>query len=280
LEGLEEEGWGFCYHLDDQLINIYKLEEEYWRQRGRVRWSFQGDANTTYFYVVANGRRRKCMISTLTVDAGPISDKRLIQDHIYSFYRELLGSESIRLCGIAQNAWDTSPRVSAAENLHLALTFSKEELEEVVKEIKTDTAPGLDGFPVAFFQRCWSLVKHGVLHILNDFILVRIDIARLNFGVLSLIPQVSGADKITQYMPIALINVIFKIVSKHFASKLDPIAHRVISQNQTAFIKGRFMLDGAMALQEIIHEMKSKKLGAFCLNLILERPTIESIEIS
>jgi hypothetical protein len=100
---------------------------------------------------------------------------------------------------------------------------------------------------------------------------VRIDIARLNFGVLSLIPQVSGADKITQYMPIALINVIFKIVSKHFASKLDPIAHRVISQNQTAFIKGRFILDGALALQEIIHEMKSKKLGDIFLKLDFEK---------
>jgi hypothetical protein len=35
--GHEEEGWAFRYHIEDQLVNIYKLEEEYWRQRGRVR---------------------------------------------------------------------------------------------------------------------------------------------------------------------------------------------------------------------------------------------------
>jgi hypothetical protein len=115
------------------------------------------------------------------------------------------------------------------------------------------------------------LIKHGVLHILNDFILGRIDVARLNFGVISLIPKVPGADKITQFRPIALINVIFKIVSKAFATKLDPIAHRIISQNQTAFIKGRFILDGALALQEIIHEMKSKKLGGILLKLDFEK---------
>ena len=114
-------------------------------------------------------------------------------------------------------------------------------------------------------------MKHGVLHILNDFILGRIDIARLSFGVLSLIPKVQGADHISQFRPIALINVIFKIVSKAFATRLDPIENRVISPNQTAFIKGRFILDGALALQEIVHELKKKKLGGVSLKIDFEK---------
>jgi mannosylglycoprotein endo-beta-mannosidase len=114
LTGLEEDGWAFRYHLEDQLVNIYKMEEDYWRQRGRVRWNLQGDANTAYFHAVANGRRRKCLISTLSSDAGPISDKRLIQEHIYSFYRDLLGSVQPRLCSIAPDAWDAPSRVNAA----------------------------------------------------------------------------------------------------------------------------------------------------------------------
>jgi retron-type reverse transcriptase len=138
-------------------------------------------------------------------------------------------------------------------------------------DMKSDTAPGPDGFPVLFFKKFWRLVKHEVLHILNDFILGRIDVARLNFGVLSLIPKVPGADMITQFRPIALINVIFKIISKVFASKLDPIANRIISPNQTAFIKGRFILDGILALHEIVHELKTKKLGGILLKLDFEK---------
>jgi hypothetical protein len=72
-------------------------------------------------------------------------------------------------------------------------------------------------------------------------------------------------------MPIALINVVFKIVSKAFALKLDPISHRVISPNQTAFIKGRFILDGALVLQEIIHELKREKLGGSLLKIDFEK---------
>jgi hypothetical protein len=28
-----EDGWVFRYYLEDQLLNIYRTEEEYWRQR-------------------------------------------------------------------------------------------------------------------------------------------------------------------------------------------------------------------------------------------------------
>jgi hypothetical protein len=159
--------------------------------------------------------------------------------------------------------WETGVKVYAEENEGLLLTLSELELEQVVKEMKTDMAPMPDGFLVAFFKKFWPLVNHRVLHIVNDFILGRIDIARLNYGVISLIPKVQGVDQISQFCPIALINVIFKIVSKCFASKLDPIANRVISPNQTTFIKGRFITDGVLALQEVVHELKVKKYWDF-----------------
>jgi hypothetical protein len=72
-----------------------------------------------------------------------------------------------------------------------------------------------------------------------------VDVARLNFGILSLIPKVVGADSVKQYWPIALINVIFKLVAKAYVSRLSPVAHKIVSQTQTAFIKGRFIHDGA-----------------------------------
>jgi hypothetical protein len=60
-------------------------------------------------------------------------------------------------------------------------------------------------------------------------VLGRIDISRLNFGILALIPKVPGADLVSQFRPIALINVVFKIISKAYASRLDPVANKIIS---------------------------------------------------
>jgi hypothetical protein len=65
--------------------------------------------------------------------------------------------------------------------------------------------------------------------------------------------------------------VIFKIISKAYAIRLSPVAHRVISTSQTAFIKGRLIHEGALALHEIVHELKVKKTRAVILKLDFEK---------
>ena len=56
--------------------------------------------------------------------------------------------------------------------------------------MKTDTAPGPDGFSIGFFKKFWPSIKPLVLGILNGFMRGWVDISRLNYGVLSLIPKV------------------------------------------------------------------------------------------
>ncbi|KAK1618360.1 hypothetical protein QYE76_023877 [Lolium multiflorum] len=68
-----------------------------------------------------------------------------------------------------------------------------------------------------------------------------------------------------------MIDVIFKIVSKAYAVRLDPIAKRIISPNQATFIKGRNIFDGSLALIEIIHELQVKRLGGILLKLDFEK---------
>jgi hypothetical protein len=269
--GLDEDGWALRYHLEAQMMEMLSAEEEYWRQRGRQQWILQGDANTKFFHAFANGRKRKCAIHSLSSDQGLVTEKEAIQELIYSFYRNLMGAEEPKLLSIRPNLWPTQQMVSAQENEELMKTFTSEELDFVLHETKTDTAPGPDGLPVLFYKKFWPLLKQGVMDILNGFALGRVDIARLNFGILSLLPKVPGADNIKQFRPIALINVIFKLNSKAYACRLSPVAHRVISQSQTVFIKGRFIQDGPLALHEIIHELKSKNLPAVLLKLDFEK---------
>jgi hypothetical protein len=228
-QGLDEEGWGLRYYLEDQLLEILSGEEEYWRQRGRLQWTLQGDANTKFFHACANGRKRRCAILSLASDNGAVVDKDEIRELIYSFYINLMGSEEPRVLRLQEGTWSQEQKVSEVGNEFLLRSFSQEELDEVLKETKVDTAPGPDGFPVLFYKRCWSWIKTQVLQILNGFALGTVDIARLNFGILSLIPKVPGADNIKQFRPIALINVIFKLVAKAYAMRLSPVAHRVIS---------------------------------------------------
>jgi hypothetical protein len=65
--------------------------------------------------------------------------------------------------------------------------------------------------------------------------------------------------------------VVFKIISKAYASKLDPIANMIVSPNQTMFIKGRNILEGPLALMEIIHDIRKRKHSGVLLKLDFEK---------
>jgi hypothetical protein len=72
--GLDEDGWATRYHLEDQILAINRMEEEYWWQRSRVQWTVQGDSCTKYFHTIANGRHRKCLIPRLLTDQGEVDE--------------------------------------------------------------------------------------------------------------------------------------------------------------------------------------------------------------
>ena len=76
---------------------------------------------------------------------------------------------------------------------------------------------------------------------------------------------------ISQFRPIALINNFAKIPAKGLATRVSPIAHRVISPFQSAFIKGRFILDGVLCLHEIVHDLRTKGTKVVVLKLDFEK---------
>jgi hypothetical protein len=128
-----------------------------------------------------------------------------------------MGSEEEKILSLCPEMCVGHSLVSPQENDDLTRSFTIEELDWILRDTKSDTAPGPDGLAVIFFKKLWPLLRKEVLAILNGFAMGTVDIARLNFGILSLIPKVPGADNIKQFRPITLINVIFKLVSKVFA---------------------------------------------------------------
>lgn len=81
---------------------------------------------------------------------------------------------------------------------------------------------------MAMFKAFWPAFREIIFAMCNGFSRGMVDILRLNYGILSLIPKVQGADSIKQFRPIELINVLFKICVKVCALIMSPVAHHVI----------------------------------------------------
>ncbi|KAL0013373.1 hypothetical protein SO802_000442 [Lithocarpus litseifolius] len=147
--------------------------------------------------------------------------------------------------------------VTEEMNSKLTAIYTMKEVELAIKEMVPLKAPGPNGMPPLFYQTYWSNVgmdiSHAVISCLNYSSLLK----SINHTFITLIPKVKDPEKVSEFRPISLCNVIYKIVSKVIANRLRPLLNDIISETQSAFTAGRLITDNILIAFESLHHMKT-----------------------
>ena len=116
-------------------------------------------------------------------------------------------------------------------------------------------APGPDSMPPIFYQNYWDLigsdVSQTILSYLNSASLPH----PLNHTFITLIPKIKSPVSVTEYRPISLCNVLYKIFSKVLANKLKKILPSIITKHQSAITKNFLISDNILIAFETIHSI-------------------------
>jgi hypothetical protein len=72
---------------------------------------------------------------------------------------------------------------------------------------------GPDGFTVEFFKACWEIIKHDIYKVVEDSRRLTSILKAPNAAMITLIPKENEAKTPERYRPIALCNVVYKIIS-------------------------------------------------------------------
>jgi hypothetical protein len=97
------------------------LAEKRWREM-----DFKGDANTSFFHLVANGRRKNNIFS-LEHEGQAVTDHDHIQTIIYDYYKKLFGKPvrgGVKMMG---SAWSEVGRLDEVDNTTLLQPFTEHE---------------------------------------------------------------------------------------------------------------------------------------------------------
>ena len=146
-------------------------------------------------------------------------------------------------------------------NQSLIKEFTKEEVVATLKQMHPTKAPGPDGMSAIFFQKYWDVVGNDVTSMVLNVLNCNKSIVEISKTYITLVPKIKSPAKMTEYRPISLCNVVYKLISKVLANRLKAILPHLITENQSAFLFERLITDNVLVAFEVMHYLEHKRDG-------------------
>ena len=172
---------------------------------------------------------------------------------VVDYYTNLFKSEGTSNMGMVLD--HVPHKVTDEMNRFLCAPFNESEVKNALFEMFPTKAPSPDGFPAHFFQCNWDIcgddLTRIVLRVLNGDEMP----TEINSTFIVLIPKVQNPVLLSQFTPIILCNMVYKIISKALANTLKRVLPGIISEEQSAFVPSRIITDNVLIAYECLHFM-------------------------
>lgn len=240
--------------------------------RSRARWVEEGERNTNYFLNLEKRNKSYNVIRKLIGNDGrEIFENQSILDELTHFYHSLYTSDncsSVTFC----SSIDNSNKLSEENARSCDGWLSDEECRTALFSLKNGKSPGSDGLTVEFYKHFWPLIGDTVVNSLNCAYSNTKMSDEQGRAVITLIPKPNKDPALVKnYRPISLLNVDYKICSKALASRIKNVISFIINDNQTGFIKNRFIGENVRYILDSIDYCKDNNVPGFLLLVDFEK---------
>jgi hypothetical protein len=159
--------------------------------------------------------------------------------------------------------WDTiCPDKHDLSDLDRDIT--EEEIHAAVMQIPSKKVPGPDGYIGGFFKMHWNIIRLDLIAALREIFKLRAGCWQLlNSANMILIPKKDGSQNISDFRLINIMHIIAKILAKVISNRLAPKLDQLVSNCQSAFIKGMSIHDNFQYVRggvKHFHEAKTRML--------------------
>ena len=141
-----------------------------------------------------------------------------------------------------------------------------------LKSFSNNKSPGNDGLTKEFYETFWEELKQPFMNSLNQAKVSKKLVTSQRQVVIKLLEK-KDKDKrlISNWRPISLLNVDYKIISKILASRLKKVLPNLISSQQTAYVAQRCINESGRLISDLLSVTKKMKVKGYLVTIDIEK---------
>lgn len=149
-----------------------------------------------------------------------------------------------------------------------------------LKDMDSGKTPGIDGPPAEFYKTFWDDLAPRLIASLNyAYKAGKLSVSQRR-GVIKLIPKKdTNPHLIKNWRPLTLLNCNYKIATKAIANRIKSVIPQLINNDQTGFLKGRFIGENIRLIDSLINYTAQQEIPGLLLFIDFEN-VFDSLEWS
>lgn len=261
--------------LTSKLNALLEIESHGAFIRSKSEWCQKGEKCSRFFLSLESQRQCNNAIKTLKTEKGTIvKNETEILKEIANYYENLFSAKTKKL-NTDINAYlssvELTDRLSDKDQIFCDKNISEYEIETAISKLHIGKSPGLDGLTPEFYKHFWTSLKRPFCNMLNETFSKGQLPDSLKTAVVTLLYKKDSKEMLKNYRPISLTNYDYKILAFVLSARIQKIIHKLISRNQTAYIKSRFIGNNVRLVADLIDYSETFSVPGIMLSLDFEK---------
>ena len=207
-------------------------------------------------------------IHQLHIEGRVIDDKEEIITAMQKWYEETAQKEHCQTLSLQDFLTQSNvqlPKISPEMQEELQQDIDAEEIQWALDEAKERGAPGPSGQSITLYKLLFQLIPNTFAKAINQLTFVprlmeHSDMRWIQQRKVIWIPKKPDSLQPSDFRPLSMLEVLYKIPSRIMARRLNRILPDIISRNQHGFIQGKGIQEPSVTVTHLIQEAEHYNL--------------------